>query len=421
MEIWFPRVQSLLGVFAFAALAWLLAERRQVPSVRLCFVYLASIFSVALLFTHVPMLVGAVRSLTAVANALKSATLAGTSFVFGHVGGAETPFEVTNPSALFSFGFQALPLLILLSGLANVLFHWGVLRWIIERIGGLINRLFRVGGAVGLTAGANLIFGPAESALLIRPYLKEISRSQLFAVLTLGTSTVSGTVLVLYASVLSGVNDAVLGHVVIASLMSLPAGLFVASLMLPPDSGREDSTPTKLSDSPTFSSTGDAFARGITDGAVLFVSILAAVFAFIALVALIDIALAAFPVIGGEELTLARMVGWVCAPLAWLAGTSWSEASAAGQLIGTKVVLNELIAYVDMSNLRAEALSDRSTLIMIYSLCGFANIGSVGLLISGFGTLAPNRRLEVIRLAPRAVLSGTLASLMTGAAIGTIT
>jgi CNT family concentrative nucleoside transporter len=254
-----------------------------------------------------------------------------------------------------------------------------------------------------------------EAPLVIRPYLRILSRGELFIVMTCGMAGVAGTVMILYASVIAPVVPAAMGHILAASLISAPAAVVVGALMIPPDGAPAQAN---LDVGAGAKSSMDAIVRGTTDGLALLLNIIALLIVLVSLVTLVNLALAALPSFNGMPVTLQRALGYIMAPLVWLAGVPWSEAVTAGALMGTKTVLNELIAYMDMAALPSEALSERSRLIMTYALCGFANFGSVGILVGGLTAMVPERRDEVLELGIRSLVSGTLATLVTAASVG---
>lgn len=417
-----PRAQSAIGLVAFIAIAWLLSERKRAfPLGMAVWVTLAQV-AFAAAFLYIPPARAALAGLNVAVDALQQATLAGTSFVFGYVGGGDVPFVIKpgGEGLMFSFAFMALPLLIFMSALAGLLWHWGVLKVFVRGLAFFLQRAFGVGGAVALAAAANVFFGQTEAPLLIRHYLDKISRSELFMVITAGYATVAGTVVVLYASILNPVEPSVIGHIVLASIISAPAALLMGRIMTPP---AKDEIPTSASAADDFKYEGsmDAFTTGATEGLKLYLNIIASIIAFLALAALINIMLSAAPDVGGAPLTLERMLGWMFAPAMWLAGVPWSHAIGAGELMGVKTALNEVVAYLKLATDPQYAVFDQRTrLITIYAMCGFANIGSLGIVIGGLSSLAPSRRSDVIELAPRALIGGTLATLSTGAVIGLI-
>jgi len=414
-------LQSAFGLAVILGLAWGMSERRRAFSFRQVAVGVTLQIAIALLLLKIPAARGALLALNGVVDALTEATRAGTGFVFGYVGGGPAPFEVKTPANLFVLGFQALPLVLVMSALSALLWHWRVLGWVTRGFSFLLQRSMGLGGAVGLASASSMFVGMVEAPLLIRPYLERLTRAELFIMMTVGLATVSGTVLVLYASVLEPVVHGALGQILVASLISLPAGITVARLMVPEEEGFAGTGVAGDEPLVDYESSMDAVTRGTVDGLHLLLNILAMLIVMVALVALVNIVLAALPDVWGAPLTMQRMLGWAFSPLVWLMGVPASEMETAGQLMGTKTILNEFIAYIDLAHLPPGALSPRSALIMVYAMCGFANLGSVGILIGGLTALAPSRRSDIVTLGTRAIVSGTLATSMTGAVIGLIT
>lgn len=408
------QAQSALGIASILFLAWALSENRRAFPFRTVLSGLALQGVLALVLLKLPPVRGALFSLNGVVDALMEATRAGTGFVFGFVGGGEIPFAVTNSHALGSFAFQIMPLVIVISALAALLWHWRVLPVIVRAFAFVLRKLMGIGGAVGLGSAATFFLGMIEAPLLIRPYLPKLSRSELFVLFTVGLSTVAGTVFVLYASILEPVVPGALGHILVASLLSLPAGILIARIMVP----GSEATESDASETLTYRSSMDAIARGTADGLQMWLSIVAMLLVMVALVALGDIVLRQLPAVLGTPLTVERIFGWLFAPVVWLYGVPWDQAATAGALMGDKTILNEFVAYLNLAALPEGALDARSRLIMLYAMCGFANLGSVGILIAGVGGLAPERRDVIVPLALRALLSGTMASGLTGAIIG---
>jgi len=408
-------LQSAFGFIAILALAWLVSENRRVVAWRtiIAGIVLQIVLAAALLrldlFKHV---------FIALNNALlvlEKAAQAGTSFVFGYLGGAPLPFAETGPGSSFTLAFRALPFILVISALSSLLFYWRVLPWIVRVISRALEKTMGVGGAVGLSTAANIFVGMVEAPLFIRPYLAQLSRGELFIVMTCGMAGIAGTVMVIYASILGPVIPDALGHILIASIISAPAAIVVSVLMVP-----STDTPTsgQLASLPQAASSMDAITKGTLDGLALLLNIVALLIVLVALVTLANLMLEALPAIGGAPITLQRALGVLLAPLAWLIGVPWSEAPAAGALLGTKTILNEFIAYLDLAHLPEGALSLRSRIIMTYALCGFANFGSLGILIGGLATMAPDRRDEIVALGLKSIVAGTLATCMTGAVIG---
>ena len=408
-------LQPVIGLAFLFALAWMASEARSRWNWRLVAAGLAIQIGLAALALNVPVIGEAVAALNAVVLALDGATRAGTSLVFGYLGGGALPFQESFPGAAFVLAFRALPLVLVMSALSAVLWHWGVLPRIIRGIAWALRRGLGIGGPVGLGAAANVLVGMIEAALLIRPHLATMSRADLFAMMTCGLTTIAGTVLVLYATILGAAVPDVAGHLVVASLISAPAALVISRIMIP---GATDSEINLEPDTTSpYAGTMDAIVTGITDGLRLLLNIVATLIVFVALVALANQCLGLLPDVAGEAVSLERVLGWALAPLAWLIGIPWSEAVVAGGLIGTKIVLNELIAYLQLSSLPADAISERSRVILLYALCSFANFGSVGITIAGFVAMAPERRGEIVGLGMKALLAGSIATMMTGAVV----
>jgi CNT family concentrative nucleoside transporter len=409
------QLQSALGLLVLVLAAWALSENRRAAfSWRLIATALGLQLGLAILLLEVPMARAALYSLNNVVDALSSATKAGTTFVFGFVGGGTPPFDVTNANNLGSIAFQALPLVLVISALSALLWHWRVLPVIVKGFAYVLQKTLSIGGAVGLGSASTIFLGMIEAPLLIRPYLAKLTRAELFMLFTVGLSTVAGTVMVLYASVLERAVPGALGHILVASFISLPAAILTARLMVP----GESTTPAEGHIAVEYRSSMDAIAQGTEDGLKLYLGIIAMLIVMVALVALADIIVGHLPDVNGAPITVERIFGWLFWPLVWLYGVPAAEASDAGALLGTKTILNEFIAYLKLASLPDGVLSPRSRLIMVYGMCGFANLGSVGILIAGVSGMVPARRQEVVELALKALVSGTIASGMTGAVVG---
>jgi CNT family concentrative nucleoside transporter len=414
-------LQSLLGVIAIPLLALALSEKRPARKQMLATAAtgLALQFAIALALLKLPGSETLFRVLSGLVGALQQATAAGMTMVFGYLAGGPTPFELSRPDAQFILAFHALPLILLMSALARLLYYWGLLQRVVGVFAALLQKSFGIGGPLGTVAAANIFLGMVEAPLLVRPYLKEMGRGALFAAMSVGMATIAGTVMAVYAAVVGPVVPGAAGHVVAASLMNAPAALMLASLVVPAGfKGGPAAAEARLDNPPR--SSMDAIAQGTTDGLKLLASVVAMLVVAVALVALANILLGVLTRPFGTALTLQQILGWVCAPVAWLIGIPWNEAPVAGGLIGEKVILNEFLAYLDLAALPPEALSQRSRTILTYALCGFANIGSLGIMIGGLTAMVPERRDEIIELAPKSVLIGVLATLLSAAIVGTI-
>jgi concentrative nucleoside transporter, CNT family len=353
-------------------------------------------------------------------DALSAASRAGTSFVFGYLGGGQLPFELKVPGAEFVLALQALPIVLLMSVLTTLLFHWRILPPIVRGFSWLLERTLKVGGAVGLSTAANIFLGMVEAPLFIRPYLATLTRSELFIVMTGGMAGIAGTVLVIYATVLGPLIPDAAANLVVASVIGAPAAILV-SLIMVPETADKPKSDAVLEVGKVASSTMDAVVRGTAAGLELLLNICAMLIVLVALVHLANAIIGVLPSVGGAPITLQRLLGYAMAPVCWLMGIPWKEAVTAGGLMGMKTILNEFIAYVELSKLPTDALDPRSRLIMLYAMCGFANFGSLGIMIGGLATMAPERRDDIVSLGLKSIVSGTLATCLMGAIVGVLT
>jgi len=406
--------QGILGIMLFITIAWAMSEQRHLVRTQTIVAGLTIQFILALILLKVPTVQALFTPLSAMVEVLQEATQAGTSFVFGYLGGGENPFDASKPHNSFILAFQALPLLLVMSALSALLFHWRILQPIIHSFSWLLQKTLGIGGALGLSSAANVLIGMIEAPLLIRPYLERLSRSELFAVMVGGMATIAGTVMVLYASILGNTIPDAMGHILTASLISAPAALLIARIMIPES---EKATADESHIAIEYKSSMDAITQGTLNGLQLLLNIVAMLVVLVALVHLSNQILALLPHVGDTPLSLERILGWIMAPIMWLIGIPWAEAQIAGELMGIKTVLNELLAYLKMAALPEGTLSEKTQLILTYAMCGFANFGSLGIMIGGMGTMAPNRRNEIIELGLRSLVAGTLATLMTGAVV----
>jgi CNT family concentrative nucleoside transporter len=409
-------MRGVLGIAALLLLAWAISENRFRVPIRVVIVGVLLQVVVAVVLLKFPPAAKAFLLLNDGVQALQKATDAGTGLVFGYLGGAELPFTETHPGASFIFAFRALPLVLVISALATLLFHWGVLQRIVQGFAWVLRRSVGVGGPLGLGAAVHIFVGHIEAPLLIRPYLMRLGRGELFALMSCGMAGIAGTVMVLYASILGPVIPGALGHILVAAVISTPAALALAALMVPfqPDL----SAPAELQiDDPPVSSM-DAIAKGTRDGIVFLLNIVAMLIVLVALVTLVNSILGLLPDVAGAPMTLQRLFAYAFRPVMWLIGIPASEVDTAAQLMGTKTVLNEFVAYIDLSKVPADRLDDHARLVMMYAMCGFANFGSLGILIGGMGAMVPERRAEIVSLGLRSILSGTMAGCMSGALVG---
>jgi CNT family concentrative nucleoside transporter len=410
-------LQPLTGIVALTMIAVIFSEDLRAHKIRLIATGVGIQFVFALLLLKIPFIKETVALINQGVLTLQKASEAGTSLVFGYLGGAPLPFQENQPGASYVLAFQALPLALFISAFAALLYHWRILPKIVGVFSWLLDKTLKMNGATSFAVSANIFVGMVEAPLLIRPYLAHLSRSDLFVVMASGMSCIAGTVLVIYASVLSQVVPDAASHLLISSIVSAPAVIMLARLMVP-----QSPATAEIAFQPTsaYGSTMDAIVTGTSDGVRLVVNIAAMLVVLVALVALANSALALIPNVAEAPLTLQRILGVPMQPIVWMLGIPWAETGVAGQLLGTKIALNEMIAYLDLAKLPEGALSTRSQLIMTYVLCGFANFGSLGIVIGGLGAMAPARRPEIIALGLRSVLVGAMATCMSAAVVAIV-
>lgn len=408
--------QAALGIAVFVALALPFSSNRRAISWRLVGIAIVLQFVICALLLKVPAISGVFGYLTRAVNALSAATLQGTTFLFGYLGGGAAPFEVTNPGGLVTFAFQVLPLVIVMSALSALLWYWRVLPVVVQGIAKVFEKTLGTRGPAGLVATANIFVGQVEAPLLVRPYIATMTRYELLLLMTAGMATIAGSVMVIYAAMLGPLYHDVLGQLLTKSVMSVPASILFAHVLAPErEADHAAAAPPRI-----YGSTMDALTRGTSDGLNIYLGILAVLLVLITIVALLNGVVGLLPEVAGAPLSLERVAGWVFAPIAWLMGVPWSEAATVGSLVGVKTVLNEFIAYIQLSSMPPEALSERTRLITIYALCGFANFASVGIQIGGIGAMCPERKLDLANLAMPALLAATLGTCMSAAVVGIV-
>jgi CNT family concentrative nucleoside transporter len=413
-------LQSTLGVVAIIAIAFLISENRRAVPWRPVITGLALTFVLALLMLKIPQTEIAFGWINRAVEAVAAATRAGTAFVFGYVGGGALPFDPKTPGSDFILAFQALPVVLVMSVLSSLLFYWRILPPIVRGFSWALERTLDVGGAAGLSTAANIFVGQVEAPLFIRPYLDKLSRSEMFIVMTGGMAGIAGTVFVLYATILANAIPNAAGHIAVCSVLGAPAAIVISLLMVPDPNRRH--TGGRLDDvKQSASGTMDAIVQGTGAGLELLLNIVAMLIVFVALVYLANAVLGLLPDFRGGPMTLQRALGWIMAPVCWLMGIPWSQAVTAGGLMGIKTILNELVAYLELAALPEGALDPRSRLIMLYAMCGFANFGSLGIMIAGLSTMCPPKRNEVVSLGLKSIVSGTLTTCLLGAIVGVLT
>ena len=413
--------QSLFGVVAIIAFCWLLSECRG------RFPWALALGGVAAQAVLVAILFGfpAARSVLAGAgsavNGLAGATQQGVSFVFGFLAGAEgQPYDVKNPGAMFIFAFRVLPVILVICALSALLWHWRILKWLTEGFGLMFQKTMGLRGAPALATAATIFMGQVEGPIFIRSYLASLSRSELFMLLTVGMSCVSGSTVVAYATILQGLLPGIAAHVLTASVISAPAGVLLARILVPRDPDAETPQALNLDTLKTYESSIDALIKGTSDGLQIALNVGATLIVFVSIVALVNGLMGLAPPVAGAPLSVERILGLLFSPLAWAIGVPWREAPQAGAMLGLKLVLTEFRGFAYLAHPPGGPLSERTRLIMTYALCGFANIASAGINVAGYNVLIPERRGEVIGMVWKAMMGGFLATCMTAAVVGAL-
>jgi CNT family concentrative nucleoside transporter len=407
-------MQALLGIGLLVAFSWAISENRRAIPWRTVAGGFGLQIVLALILLHLSAARHAVLLLSRLVDALQAATDAGTAFVFSYLGGGTLPFVEIHPGASFVLAFKILPLVLVISALSSLLLYLGALQRITAAFAWLLRRSLGLGGALALGAATHIFLGMIEAPLLIRPYLATMSRGELFALMSCGMAGVAGTVMAIYAGILNPVLPDALAAILVASVISTPAALAVAGLMVPFAPGRDDAVAVNH-DRPA--SALDAITRGTAEGVAPLVGIATTLLVTIALVTLLNMGLGLLPHAGAPP-TLQGVFAILFRPLMWLIGIPWAQTAAAATLMGTKTVLNELVAYINLAGLPPEALSPGSRKIMVFALCGFANFGSLGIMVGGMGAMVPERRAEIAALGIRSIVSGTVATCLSGAWAG---
>jgi CNT family concentrative nucleoside transporter len=412
--------QSLVGLGLTLALCWAMSENRRRFPWKLALGALAIQVALVLLLFGFPPARGVLQGVGGAVDGLGSSTQAGTRFVFGFLAGGDAqPYPVSQGGLLFVFAFRVLPVILVICALSALLWHWRVLKWLTQGFGFVFQKTLGLRGPPALAVAATIFMGQVEGPMFIRAYLDRLTRSELFMLLTVGMSCVSGSTMVAYALILKGTLANAAAHVLTASLISAPAGVLLARTVVPPDpaEARETFDEGSLK---RYAGSIDALITGTSDGLTIVLNVGATLIVVVALLAMADQLLALLPAVNGAPPSIERGLGLLFAPLAWSLGLRWSEAPAAGELLGIKLVATEFSAFAKLASLGPHDISPRGRMIMTYALCGFANLASVGINVAGFSVLAPNRRNEVIGLVWKALAAGFLATCMTASMIGAL-
>ncbi len=409
--------QSLVGIALTLLVCWALSEDRSRFPWRLALGALVVQVGLIFLLFGLPAARGVVAGISDTVDGLAVATSRGTQFVFGYLGGGEQPYVLAAERGPFVFAFQVLPLILVISALSALLWHWRILKWIIQGFGFLFQKTMGMGGASATATAANIFVGMVETPIIIRAYLDKLTRSELFMMMVVGLATVAGSTMVAYATILKGVLPNAAAHVLVAAVVSAPAGVLLARLIVPEKAG-EGGVQVDYTSLLKYDSAIDAITKGVADGLMVVLNISAILIVFVAFVAIGNQLLGLLPTLWGEPVTIERILGYIFAPLAWTLGIDWAEAGKAGWLLGVKLMLTEFIAFIELGNIPAGEMTERTRMIMTYALCGFANVGSVGITVTGLGILMPERRAEVMGMVWKALLAGFLATCMTAAIVG---
>jgi CNT family concentrative nucleoside transporter len=407
-------IQSLIGIVALILIAIPFSESIQKIKVKFIIYALLIQTSLAFILLEIPFISSFFDVMSMAVESLRLSAIEGSSFVFGYLGGGDAPFEVSNNQNLPIFAFTFLPMLIFLSALSALLWHWKILPFLIKLLAKLFEKPLDAKGPIGLAATANIFLGQLEAPLLIKPYLNKMNQRDLLIIMTVGMSTIAGSVMVLYITWLDDKFTGVIGHFLTASILSVPAAIMFSNILIP---SAQTELKTAKEDLKMYESSMDAISVGTKDGLNMFLSVIASLIVFLSLVALADFILGIFPNVYGEPISLQRIAAFIFAPIAWLMGIPFAEIIPAGNLLGTKTIFNELIAFNDLRDLDTNVLSERSQLIMLYGICGFANISSVGILLGGLSAICPDIRGTLLKIAFRALFAATLASCLTGTVV----
>jgi CNT family concentrative nucleoside transporter len=411
-------VQALAGLALTLGLCWLVSEnRKRFPWVLAVGAIVVQVGLVLLLF-GLPQAQAMMRGVNGAVEGLASSSQAGTAFVFGFLSGNDAAFNAANPGAAFVFAFRVMPVILVVCALSALLWHWGILKLAARGFGFIFQKTLGLRGPPALATAATIFMGQIEGPIFIRAYLDKLTRSELFMLIAVGMACVSGSTMVAYATILADVLPNAAAHVLTASIISAPAGVLLARIIVPSDPLEKTSDLDLATEDKTYGSAIDAVMKGTSDGLQIALNVGATLIVFVALATMVDKILGVMPPVGGEPLSIARGLGVVFAPLAWSMGIPWKEAGTAGGLLGVKLILTEFTAFIQMSKTGVTLLDERTRMIMTYALCGFANVGSVGMNVAGFSVLVPHRRQEVLSLVWKAMMAGFLATCLTGSLIG---
>ncbi|MFL5294849.1 MAG: NupC/NupG family nucleoside CNT transporter [Phenylobacterium sp.] len=411
--------QSLVGVLSVLLICWALSENRRLFPWKLT---LGAILVQALLVLAlfgVPAIRAGLAGVGQAVDGLSSSTQAGVAFVFGFLAGTPNqPYPLTNPGGLFVFAFRVLPVILVVCALAALLWHWRILKWITQGFGVVFEKTMGLRGPPALATAATVFMGQVEGPIFIRSYLPSLSRSELFMLIAVGMACVSGSTMVAYATILKDVLPNAAAHVLTASIISAPAGVLLARILIPRNPETEVAAALEPEADKVYDSSVDALIKGTSDGLTIVLNIAATLIVFVAIVAMVNGVLGMLPNLAGAPMSVERGLGVVFSPLAWAMGIGWKDAPTAGSLLGVKLVLTEFTAFIRLGAIPAGAIDERTRVIMTYALCGFANVASVGINLAGYSVLVPERRAEILGMVWKAMLAGFLATCLTASVVG---
>lgn len=411
-------LQSLLGIAAILLVCWLVSEdKKRFPAFLAVGAIAVQVCLILLLFAF-PQSRLVLDGIASGMQALSDSTGRGMQFVFGYMGGGDQPYAVVNQSALFVFALRVLPLILVIAALSALLWHIGILKLIIRFFGVIFEKAIGLGGASALGVASNIFVGNVESLIIIRAYLDKLTRSEVFIMLVVGMANVAGSTMVAYVLILHEVLPNAAGHILAAAIVSAPAGVLLARIMVPELADRKHEA-VDYSSSLKYDSAIDAISKGTADGMMVAMNIAAILIVMVSLVALVNMCLGGF-VWDGQPVTIERILGVIFSPLAWLIGIPWKEAQTGGWILGVKMVLTEFVAFLKLAAIPLDAMSPRTRIILTYATCGFANIGSVGISVAGFSSLMPSRRPEILGLIWKALMAGFLATCLSAAVVGAL-
>jgi len=414
-------LQSLAGIALILLLCWLFSENRRRFPFFLTIGAIGLQLALVLALFGVPAIRAGLTSFGAVFDGLSKSAQTGMAFVFGYLSGTgPQPYPLTTPGALFVFGFRVLPVIMVVCTLAALLWHWNILKWIVKGFGFVFSRTMGLRGPTALATAATIFMGQVEGPIVIRAYLNRLTRSELFLLITVGMACVSGSTMVAYVTILQGVLPGAAAHVLTASIITAPAGILLARILIPRDPVAEAAQDKLPPDERVYKSSMDAIMKGINDGMQIAVNVAGCLIVFVALVAIVDMLLGGLPQVAGAPISVERILGYIFSPVAWCLGIQASEIHTAGQLLGTKMMLTEFTAFIKLGAIPAAEMTERTRTIMTYALCGFANVASVGINLAGFSVLLPERRDEIIKMVGKAMLAGFFATCMSAALVGAI-